>query len=128
MPLTTKVERHDARRVKVTLTGSLDTATAPELERTLRPVLDEKETRLVVFELAGLKFLSSAGIRVLLAARKNLKARDGIFAMNNAQPQIRKVFEVIEALPGIAIFKDDTELDTYLAALQKRVVEGDLND
>src|SRR5262245_40910571 len=107
MPLTTKVERQDARRVKVTLNGSLDTATAPELERVLRPVVSDRETRLVVLELAGLKFLSSAGIRVLLAARKSLEARDGIFAMQHAQPQIAKVFEVIEALPGFAIFKNE---------------------
>jgi anti-sigma B factor antagonist len=123
MPLTTKVERHDARRVKVHLGGSLDTATSPELEKVLRPILAEKETRLVVFDLDDLEFLSSAGIRVLLAARKNLKAREGIFAMQNMQPQIAKVFEVIQALPGFKIFKDDREMDAYLADLQRKVVE-----
>jgi anti-anti-sigma factor len=125
MPLTTKVQRQDARRVKVSLTGSLDTATSSQLEQALRPILAEPETRLVVFDLAELRFLSSAGIRVLLAARKNLKAREGVFAMQNMQPQIRKVFEVIEALPGFAIFKDDAEVDAYLSGLQKRIVEGD---
>lgn len=122
MPLTTKVERHDARRVTVGLGGSLDTATSPELEKTLKFILQEPETRLVIFDLADLEFLSSAGIRVLLAARKSLKARDGIFAMRNLQPQIAKVFEVIQALPGFAIFKDDREMDAYLLDLQKKVM------
>ena len=124
MPLTTKVERHDPRRVTVGVGGSLDTATSPELEKVLRFILEEKETRLVIFDLDDLEFLSSAGIRVLLAARKSLKAREGIFAMRNMQPQIAKVFEVIQALPGFAIFKDEKEMDAYLLDLQKKVIEG----
>ena len=122
MPLTTKVERHDARRVTVSLGGSLDTATSPSLEKALVPVMAGPETKLVIFDLADLEFLSSAGIRVLLAARKSLKAREGIFAMRNMQPQIAKVFEVIQSLPGFAIFKDETEMDAYLLDLQKRII------
>jgi anti-anti-sigma factor len=121
MPLSIKVTRHDPRRVTIALVGSLDTATSPQLEAALKPVLDGAETKLVIFDLADLEFLSSAGIRVLLAARKQLKARDGIFAMRNAQPQITKVFEVIQALPGFAIFKSDAEMDAYLLDLQKKV-------
>ena len=45
------------------LAGSLDTATAPELERALAPLLDSG-VRQLVFDLAGLKFVSSAGLRV----------------------------------------------------------------
>jgi hypothetical protein len=35
------------------------------------------------------------------------------------QPQIQEVFEIIRALPGIAVFKDVAELDEYLAARQR---------
>jgi hypothetical protein len=35
------------------------------------------------------------------------------------QPQIQEVFEIIKSLPGIAIFKDEAELDSYLAARQR---------
>jgi anti-anti-sigma factor len=124
MPLTINVVRHDPRRVTVSLAGSLDTNTSPDLDKALQPVLAGAETKLVIFDLADLEFLSSAGIRVLLAARKNLKAREGIFAMRNAQPQITKVFEVIQALPGFAIFKNDAEMDAYLADVQKKVKGG----
>ena len=124
MPLTINVVRHDPRRVTISLAGSLDTNTSPQLEAALKPVLDGAETKLVIFNLADLEFLSSAGIRVLLAARKNLKAREGIFAMQHAQPQITKVFEVIQALPGFAIFKNDAEMDAYLADVQKKVKDG----
>lgn len=123
MPLSITVTRHDPRRVTIALVGSLDTHTAPQLDAALKPVLEGAETKLVIFDLADLEFLSSAGIRVLLAARKSMKAREGIFAMRNAQPQITKVFEVIQALPGFAIFKDDAEMDAYLADVQKKARE-----
>ena len=124
MPLTINVVRHDPRRVTVSLAGSLDTNTSPQLDKALQPVLAGAETKLVIFDLADLEFLSSAGIRVLLAARKNLKEREGIFAMRHAQPQITKVFEVIQALPGFAIFKNDAEMDAYLADVQKKAKGG----
>jgi len=47
----------------VNLSGSLDTATAPELERQLAPVLAGGIKNLI-FDLADLKFISSAGLRV----------------------------------------------------------------
>ena len=124
MPLATTITRHDPRRATVTVSGSLDTATAPELDAALRPLLEGADLRLVIFDLARLEFLSSAGIRVILAARKSLKAKEGIFAMRNLQPQIQKVFEVVQALPGFAIFQSEAEMDAYLAQIQKKVVEG----
>ena len=104
--------------VTVKLTGSLDTATAPELERQLTPVLAGGATDLV-FDLAGLKFISSAGLRVISTARRQLKERGGQASFINLQPQIQEVFDIMKALPGIAIFKDVAELDRYLAARQR---------
>jgi len=101
----------------VKLDGSLDTATAPELERLLGPVL-AGESRDLVFDLERLKFVSSAGLRVFAVARRRLKERGGQTAFVHLQPQIREVFEIIKALPGVAIFKDIQELDDYLAARQ----------
>ena len=39
--------------------------------------------------------------------------------MLKLQPQIEKTFEIIEALDGLMLFKDDEALDTFLSALQK---------
>lgn len=103
---------------RVVLAGSLDGATSHLLEEALNPLLDS--VRHVVFDLADLKFISSAGIRVLLSARKRLRAQDGSFAMKNLQPQIEKVFEIIGSLPGFEIFRSEQELDSYLAAMQKK--------
>ncbi|MCX6926629.1 MAG: STAS domain-containing protein [Verrucomicrobia bacterium] len=102
----------------VNLIGSLDSATSPELERQLAPVLASPIKHLV-FDLAQLKFISSAGLRVFQTARKQLKERGGQASFVHMQPQIQEVFEIIKALPGVAIFKDMAELDRYLAARQR---------
>jgi anti-sigma B factor antagonist len=107
----------------VKLTGSLDTVTAPDLERQLAPVL-AGGAKLVVFDLAQLKFISSAGLRVFSSARKTLKERGGQAGFIHMQPQIAEVFEIMKMLPGVAIFKDVAELDRYLAARQRSHLES----
>ena len=79
----------------------------------LAPVKD------LVFDLAQLKFISSAGLRVFSTVRKQLKERGGQASFVHMQPQIQEVFEIIKALPGVAIFKDMAEMDRYLAARQR---------
>jgi anti-anti-sigma factor len=112
-----------ARTARIHLEGRLDTVTAPQLEKTLEPMLDGRYDNLI-FDLARLEFISSAGIRVLVHARRVMKAQQGGFLMVNMQPQIVKVFEIIKALPGFTIFESQEELDRYLAAIQRQTRGG----
>jgi anti-anti-sigma factor len=121
MPLEIQITRGPSgnpNAVVVKLNGNLDTSTAPELERQLAPVMATTVNDLV-YDLANLKFVSSAGLRVFSLTRKQLKERGGQASFVNMQPQIQEVFEIIKALPGIAVFKDIAELDRYLAARQR---------
>ena len=106
------------------LAGSLDTATAPDLERALAPELDGR-IRQLVFDLEDLKFVSSAGLRVFGMARKRLKEGGGRVCFVHMQPQIEEVFEIIKALPGLDVFRNTAELDAYLAARQLRDTDED---
>lgn len=108
----------NSRAITVKLSGSLDTATAPDLEREIGPLLDRCGKDLV-FDLAHLKFISSAGLRVFSIVRKQLKERGGQASFINMQPQITEVFEIIKALPGVAVFESEAEFDSYLTARQK---------
>jgi anti-sigma B factor antagonist len=101
----------------VKLSGSLDTATAPELERRLSPIL-AAPIQDVVFDLADLQFISSAGLRVFANARKVVKVRGGQASFIRMQPQILEVFAIIQSLPGVAVFKGEEEFDQYIAARQ----------
>ena len=122
MPLDIQIQKaanaNTASPVTVKLIGSLDTATAPELERQLAPILSGQAKELV-FDLSQLKFISSAGLRVFSMARKALKERAGQASFVNLQPQIAEVFAIMQSLPGVAIFKDMAELDHYLAVRQR---------
>ena len=122
MPLTIdlhlRCDSNGRPSVLVALAGSLDTATAPELEKQLNPVR-QGPTADVIFDLEKLDFISSAGLRVFAAVRKHLRARGGQASFVHLQPQIKKVFEIVAALPGIGVFRDVNELDTYLAQRQR---------
>ena len=103
---------------KIALDGTLDTATAPQLEKQLASVF-EGPTQILVFDLGKLSFLSSGGVRVILTARKRVIERSGSCMMLKLQPRIEKTFEIIKALDGLQLFKDDEALDAFLATLQK---------
>lgn len=109
--------------VTVQLVGSLDTATAPQLQRTIDPIIDSKIADLI-FDLARLDFISSAGLRVFFVARKRLAESNHEASFVNMQPQIRDVFEIVKALPGVNIFSSEEEMDRYLAARQHQRTGG----
>jgi anti-anti-sigma factor len=118
MPLSIQIQKSSGPQragvVTIQLAGSLDTATAPELDRELTACLAGPVNDLV-FDLAGLNFVSSAGLRLFSVARKQIVARGGGRAsFINLQPQVAEVFAIIESLPGFALFKDLAALDRYL--------------
>ena len=128
MPLDIKIQNDTGSQgtavITVRLTGSLDTATAPQLAEQLAPVL-ARSTKDIVFDLAELKFISSAGLRVFASTRKMLKERGGQVSFVHMQPQIQEVFEIMKSLPGVAVFKDIEELDQYLAARQRSHLQNE---
>jgi anti-sigma B factor antagonist len=125
MPLTIRVSKDHATgaTVRVHPSGSLDTTTAPVLERELAPIL-AGAVRVLVLDLGEVTFVSSAGIRVILAARKQMTERGGSLLMANLQPPVAKAFEIIRAIPDMTIFKNIAELDAYLAAMQRKAGGG----
>lgn len=77
----------------LTLQGKLDAVTAPAFEQKVRALVDGGVTRLVV-DLAGLDYISSAGLRGLLLLNKMLKAKAGRACLAGVQGNVRSVFEM----------------------------------
>ena len=75
----------------VALTGRLDTTTAPELEAALQQSLPGITS--LIFDLAGLEYISSAGLRLLLSAQKEMN-RQGKMVVRGANETIREVFDI----------------------------------
>ena len=75
----------------LTIIGRLDTSTAPQLEAEIKGSI-EGITRLVL-DFASLEYLSSAGLRVLLAAQKIMN-KQGEMVIKNVNETINEIFEV----------------------------------
>lgn len=113
-------------RVVVHVGGRLDAMTFGELDEamlTLLPRLDDGGT--VVVDLAGLEYVSSAGLRSFARIRKSMRARNGHTLLLNPQPQVRKVFDIVKAVPVNEVFTSTQELDAYLDRMQRQITEGD---
>jgi anti-anti-sigma factor len=100
--------------------GSIDTNTHSILEEKVDFIL-KGITKTMIFDMEGVNYISSAGIRVIIKVQKSMKQRDGQFLMTNLQPQVKKVFEIINALPTMHVFSSIQELDRYLDLMQKKV-------
>ena len=75
----------------VTITGRLDTTTAPQLEAEFKQSITGVEK--LVLDFAELEYLSSAGLRVLLAAQKVMN-KQGEMVIRNVNETINEIFEV----------------------------------
>lgn len=73
------------------LSGRLDTTTAPQLESELKASLDGIEK--LTLDFAALDYLSSAGLRVLLAAQKTMN-KQGSMVVRSVNETIAEIFDV----------------------------------
>lgn len=78
-------------KLAFTVSGRLDSLTAPALEAAFRDALEG--VRELVFDLSGLEYISSAGLRVLLLAQK-IMDRQGRMTVLHAGETLMEVFEV----------------------------------
>lgn len=82
--------RHDGQLSVVELTGSINSGNAHEFEDALSGEPSSEEG--VIIDAGGLEYISSAGLRVLLAAKKRCKGK--IFRVANVNDEVMNVFDV----------------------------------
>jgi anti-anti-sigma factor len=116
-----KIEVAGSNPPTIALAGRLDTHTAPELDKTLDGLLAKTWIGRLVFDLSQLEYLSSAGIRCFIRARKAIEPNGGSVAIVNPQPAVRKVLDIVKAIPAGGIFSSVAELDAYLDEMQRQV-------
>jgi anti-anti-sigma factor len=124
MPLYIEIHAEPNEGKRISLAGSLDTDTAPQLQDKIDHEIDST-VHMIIMDLRRLEFLSSAGLRVIFKTKKLMDSHEGKFMLVNLQPQVRKVFEIIKALDGMNVFTSQEEMDDYLAAMQNKVLDGD---
>ena len=84
-------KKKEGAKLELVLAGRLDTTTAPELEKELKASLDGVDE--LVFDMASLEYISSAGLRVLLSAQKIMN-KQGTMKVLHVNETIMEIFEV----------------------------------
>ncbi|OPY68242.1 MAG: putative anti-sigma factor antagonist BtrV [Syntrophorhabdaceae bacterium PtaU1.Bin034] len=77
----------------VAIKGRMDAVTTPEIESKLTQLVNGGEKKLLV-NLNDLEYISSAGLRALLATAKRLKSEQGDIAFTNLGGHVKEVFEI----------------------------------
>ncbi len=81
----------DSEKLTLTISGRLDTNSSPKLEAELRQSVDGIKE--LIFDFSDVEYISSAGLRVLLAAQKVMN-RQGSMKLTNVSPEVMEVFEI----------------------------------
>ena len=81
----------EGEKLELAVVGRLDTTTAPELDQELKASLEGVKE--LVLDLAGLEYISSAGLRVLLGAQRRMN-QQGSMKLVHVNELVMEVFEV----------------------------------
>ena len=123
MSLTIDHQQLDRGLATLAIGGRLDAQTAPELDAaavTAGEGVNDNAT--LVLDMKGLDYISSAGLRSIAKMRRAMQARGGTVLLVNPQPQVRKVFDIVKAVPVNEVFTSIAELDAYLDTMQRKVI------
>ena len=86
-------EKQQGEVLVVGIEGRLDAATTPVVERKLSEKIEGGATKLVL-NFAGVDYLSSAGMRLLLTVSKKLAALKGKMALSNVSDEVMEVIKM----------------------------------
>lgn len=122
MTLNLNAESKSPERTTVHVHGRLDAQTFGEFDLAILDVLPRiADGGTMVLDLSALEYISSAGLRSIAKIRKGMRARGGHTLLLNPQPQVRKVFDIVKAVPVNEVFASTRELDEYLDHIQRQI-------
>ena len=87
------IQKEENGIVSIEIKGRLDADSSPEAEKVVKEALKDQTTR-VLFNLSSLEYLSSAGLRVLLGAAKEMRRKDGKIVLCALNEFVKEIFEV----------------------------------
>lgn len=82
----------EADKLNLALEGRLDTTTAGELETVLKDKMESISE--LILDFASLEYISSAGLRVILGAQKQINAKKGKMTVKNVNEMVMEVFVI----------------------------------
>jgi anti-sigma B factor antagonist len=91
----------------VTVTGRIDSSNASELEAAFKGLADDGRYRLVV-DLSGIDYMSSAGLRALVAALRENKKHHGDVRIANPSERMEEVLNLAGLNTVFSVYEDST--------------------
>jgi len=88
------------------LSGRIDTAAAPDLEKELVKLV-EQGNRKILLNFAQVTYISSGGLRVLLATAKKLRSPEDRFGLSSLSPEVNKILKLAGFTTIFSIFPTD---------------------
>ncbi len=95
--------RKEGKVTIIDLEGRLDVHLSLEIEQQVNNIIDGGE-KFLVFNLEGVQYLSSSGLRIFIAAMRRLKQIDGNLKLANMSESVKKIFKVVELIDLFEIF------------------------
>lgn len=118
MSLKVSIEQKRDGVITISPIGSIDGRTYSVLEEKVDSILSEMPD-VIIFDMEFLDYINSMGVRVLLKTKKQMQKQNGKVIFVKLQPQIKKVFDILNALPSMQVFASIEEMDSYLDKMQK---------
>ena len=88
--MTIEIKKNQEETI-IEIVGRLDTITAPALDKTINEDIGEDKN--LVLDVKGMEYISSAGLRVLLAAQKKMQ-KIGSMKVTGVCEDVMEVFEM----------------------------------
>lgn len=101
--------------VQFHVAGSIDASTSPNVEEAVNAAI-VAGSRKLIFDMRGVNYISSAGLRALLMAAKKAKAAGGGAAVYGVQAGVEEVFTVAGFGRIVPVVSTDAEARAKLAA------------
>ena len=97
----------------LTLNGRLDAYSSNDVERSINALIEDDRERIVV-NLDGVDYISSSGLRVMLASLKRLKKVEGDLKLACLKPYVKEVFDIAGFTPLFEIHdREEEALNSY---------------
>jgi len=89
-----EIATQDQKHVSVmSVTGRVDSATAPDLENALKKLVEADKTQ-IVLDLKNVEYMSSAGLRAMVSTLKAVKRVNGDLRLANPSPRVEEVLRL----------------------------------
>ena len=122
MSLDIKITKNGDHSFTLNLAGSIVPATHERLEQQIDSLISD-ETKAIFLDMSQVDYISSIGIKSVLISRKKLEKQNANLVMTNIQPQVKKVFDVMNLLPIFEIFDEMPDADNYIDQIIKEEMQ-----